>query len=201
MGIERLGRGCAVGSVLSLLICCGGSAGGSDDGGTPKAARDVGSGALESWVGTASGSIGGSFVEGLATEAEVTWVALTDQPVPGQTVYAAQGRVSYRDGSCSVIPAEVAIEGHSGATLIVDWTRSPPEYSASGGSMWMASVRCDDAPVDAPVGGVWLADPSTVDQSARGVLTDDGTAIEASATFGDPRAVQFTFHWAFRKAN
>jgi hypothetical protein len=186
--------------VLLLLIGCGGSAGGRADGGTGRAARDVGSGTAEAWVGRASGIIGGALVDGLETEAELTWVALPDQPVPGQTVYSAQGRVSYRGASCAVTPAEASIEAHSDARMVIDWTRSPPEYAASGASTWIASVSCGDAPVDAPVGGVWLADPSTIDQAARGALTDE-TTIEGSATFGDPRAVEITFHWAFRKAN
>ena len=84
--------------------------------------------------------------------------------------------------------------------MVIDWTRSPPEYSASGASMWIARVSCGDAPSDAPVGGVWLADPSTVDQAARGTLTDQNT-IEGSATFGDERAIQISFHWTFRREN
>jgi hypothetical protein len=66
--------------------------------------------------------------------------------------------------------------------------------------MWIASVSCGDAPVDAPVGGVWLADPSTVDQTARGSVTD-GKTLEGSATFGDARAVQIVFRWSFRRGN
>ena len=84
--------------------------------------------------------------------------------------------------------------------MVIDWTRSPPEYSASGASMWIARVSCGDAPSDAPVGGVWLADPSTVDQAARGTLTDQNM-IEGSATFGDERAIQISFHWALRREN
>jgi hypothetical protein len=106
--------------------------------------------------------------------------------------------VRYRSGECTVTPAEASID--SRARLVIDWTRSPPEYAASGASMWIARVSCGDAPVDAPVGGVWLADPSTIDQSAHGALID-ANAIEGRATFGDPGAVQFTFRWAFRRAN
>jgi len=201
MRIERSRRpGAGVCVVVSLLICCGGSPGGRDDGGTGRAARDVSAATVESWVGRASGALGGALVDGLETDAELTWVALPDQPVPGQTAYTAQGRVSYRGMSCDVTPSEASIEEHSGARMVIDWTRSPPEYSASGASMWIARVSCGDAPSDAPVGGVWLADPSTVDQAARGALTDENT-IEGSATFGDERAIQISFHWAFRRAN
>jgi hypothetical protein len=151
-------------------------------------------------MGRASGAMTGALVDGLEREAELTWVALPDQPVPGQTAYSAQGRVSYRGMSCTVTPSDASIEEHSGARMVIDWTRSPPEYSASGASMWIARVSCGDAPADAPVGGVWLADPSTVVQAARGTLTDANT-IEGSATFGDPRAIQVRFQWAFRRAN
>jgi hypothetical protein len=184
-------------STLSFLICCGGSSGGGDDGGSGRTAGRVSSETADAWVGRASGAIGGAFIDGLETHAELRWVADPDQPVPGQTSYSAQGRVSYRSGDCVITPAEKSIEG---ARLVIDWTRSPPVYSASGASMWIASVSCGNAPVDAPVGGVWLADPSTVDQTARGALADEKT-IEGSATFGDPRAVQITFRWSFRRAN
>jgi hypothetical protein len=134
------------------------------------------------------------------TDAEITWIADPEQPVPGQTSYSARGRVRYRSGNCTITPAEADIASHSGARMVIDWTRSSPVYSASGASMWIASVSCGDAPLDAPVGGVWLADPSTVDQTARGELTA-GKTIEGSATFGDARAVQITFRWSFRRAN
>jgi len=185
---------------LSLLICCGESPGGGSDAGTGPAGGDVAAESLEAWGGSASGVIGGALVDGLETSVEITWVADPEQPVAGQTAYSARGRVSYRSGGCAVTPADESIESHSVARLIIDWTRSPPEYSASGASMWIASMTCGGSSADAPVGGVWLADPSTVDQTARGVLTAAKT-MEGSASFGDPRAVQFTFQWAFRKAN
>jgi len=190
----------AVCFTLSLLICCGGSSGGGDDGGSGNTAGGVSSETTDAWVGTASGAIGGAFIEGLEVDAEIRWVADPDQPVPGQTSYSAQGRVSYRSGDCTITPAQESIDSHSGARMVVDWTRSPPVYSASGASMWIARVICGGAPVDAPVGGVWLADPSTVGQTARGALADE-KSIEGSATFGDPRAVQITFRWSFRRAN
>jgi len=193
---RRLGGVCIT---LALLISCGGSSGSGDDGGPGRASGGLDPGTTEAWVGTASGVIGGAFVDGLETDAEITWVADAEQPVPGHTSYSARGTVSYRNGSCSISPAEESITSHSGARLVIDWTRSPPEYSASGASMWMASVGCGDAPVDAPVGGVWLADPSTVDQTARGTVAD-GNTIEGSASFGDARAVQFSFRWSFRRA-
>jgi hypothetical protein len=184
--------------MLSLLICCGEGAGEGPGAGTTVAAGGIGPGTADTWVGTASGVIGGALVDELRTDAEITWVAEPEQRVPGQTSYRARGRVRYRSGECTITPAEESID--SGARLVIDWTRSPPEYSASGASMWIARVSCGDAPVDAPVGGVWLADPSTVDQLARGPLLD-GKAIDGRATLGDPRAVQVTFRWAFRRAN
>ena len=185
---------------LSLRVACGGSAGGGEEGGPGSAAGIAGPETAGSWVGTASGAIGGALVDALETDAEITWVADPEQPVPGRTSYSARGRVSYRSGNCTIAPAEEEIASHSRARMVIDWTRSSPVYSASGASMWIASVSCGDAPLDAPVGGVWLADPSTVDQNARGELTA-GRTIEGSATYGDARAVQITFHWSFRRAN
>ena len=183
-----------------MLICCGGSSGGGNDGGSGSTAGGVSSETADAWVGRASGAIGGALIDGLDVDAEIRWVADPDQPVPGQTAYSAQGRVGYRSGGCTITPAEESIESHSGARMLIDWTRSPPVYTASGASTWIASVSCGEAPVDAPVGGVWLADPLTADQTARGALTDEKT-IEGSATFGDSRAVQITFRWSFRRAN
>jgi hypothetical protein len=187
---------------LSFLICCGGSSGGGagNDAGSGEAVGNDGTESAPAWVGTASGVIAGVLIDGPETEAEITWIAEAEQPIPGQTSYSARGRVRYRSGDCTVTPAEESIDSHSAARMVIDWTRSPPEYSASGASMWIASVSCGGAPGDAPVGGVWLGDPSTVDQTARGVLTDE-KSIEGSAIFGDPGALQVTFRWAFRKAN
>ena len=82
MRITRRRRPCGVVCiVLSFLICCGESAGGGADGGTGRAARDVSSASAEAWVGRASGAIGGALVDGLETDAEITWVALPDPPI------------------------------------------------------------------------------------------------------------------------
>lgn len=58
---------------LSLLICCGESGGGGADGGTTETAGGIGSGTVDTWVGTARGVIGGALVDGKAIQGRATF--------------------------------------------------------------------------------------------------------------------------------